>query len=87
VVEIADAVRVSFSPELLPGAFNTPNSLFYVRNHLPVPVIDPKEYQLEIAIEGTGLSLPRFPLSFAIETHSVAALERQTKLSNFLWTI
>lgn len=39
--------------ELLPASFNTPNNLFYVRNHLPVPVIDSKEYQLEVAIEGT----------------------------------
>lgn len=26
----------------------TPNKLFYVRNHLPVPVVDGKEYQLDI---------------------------------------
>ena len=51
---ITSMAERSYFPELLPASFNTPNNLFYVRNHLPVPVIDPKEYQLEIAIEGTG---------------------------------
>ncbi|XP_043268763.1 sulfite oxidase, mitochondrial isoform X2 [Venturia canescens] len=31
--------------------FYTPTDLFYVRNHLPVPVVDIKDYELEIAIE------------------------------------
>ncbi len=40
--------------ELLAETFLTPTDLFYVRNHLPVPVIDPEAYQLEITIEGTS---------------------------------
>ena len=30
----------------------TPNDVFYVRNHLPVPDVDPDAYELEIQIEG-----------------------------------
>ncbi|CAH1281600.1 unnamed protein product [Diabrotica balteata] len=39
-------------PELLVESFLTPNELFYVRNHLPVPEINPDNYELEIEIEG-----------------------------------
>eukprot|EP01137_Pigoraptor_chileana_P034313 Opistho-2@26671 len=34
--------------ELLVDKFITPNGLFFVRNHLPVPAIDEKSYALEI---------------------------------------
>lgn len=30
------------------------SELFYVRNHLPVPDIDPKAYELEVEIEDQG---------------------------------
>ncbi|XP_074094166.1 sulfite oxidase [Cotesia typhae] len=36
---------------LLCESFLTPANSFYVRNHLPVPEIDIKDYELEIAIE------------------------------------
>ncbi|XP_037936806.1 sulfite oxidase, mitochondrial [Teleopsis dalmanni] len=36
---------------ILADHFYTPNEFFYVRNHLPVPVIDPEIYELEIEIE------------------------------------
>lgn len=35
---------------LLAEHLYTPNEFFYVRNHLPVPVIDPDSYELEIEI-------------------------------------
>eukprot|EP00898_Chlorokybus_atmophyticus_P009131 jgi/Chlat1/9219/Chrsp98S09289 len=35
--------------------FNTPNELFYVRNHLPVPKVDAKEYELTVTGEGAKL--------------------------------
>ncbi|XP_011644963.1 probable sulfite oxidase, mitochondrial [Pogonomyrmex barbatus] len=38
---------------LLVESFLTPVDFFYVRNHLPVPEIDLKDYTLELAIEGT----------------------------------
>ena len=34
----------------------TPNELWYVRHHHPVPVVDPKEYRL--VIEGKGINAP-----------------------------
>ncbi|XP_067634597.1 sulfite oxidase, mitochondrial [Eurosta solidaginis] len=36
---------------LLTANFVTPNDFFYIRNHLPVPLIDVKQYELEIQIE------------------------------------
>ncbi|KYM81913.1 putative sulfite oxidase, mitochondrial [Atta colombica] len=41
------------SPSLLVESFLTPVPFFYVRNHLPVPEIELKDYTLELAIEGT----------------------------------
>ena len=39
---------------MLINQFYTPNDIFYVRNHLPVPAkVDPKKYRLEIAKEGS----------------------------------
>lgn len=35
---------------LLVENFYTPNELFYVRNHLPIPEIDPNTYELEVEI-------------------------------------
>jgi sulfite oxidase len=40
-------------PELLMESFITPNELFFVRNHLPVPDVNVDEYTLKI--EGLGL--------------------------------
>lgn len=37
---------------ILTDSFLTPNELFYVRNHLPVPDVDPKSYELEVVGEG-----------------------------------
>ncbi|XP_044764248.1 sulfite oxidase-like [Coccinella septempunctata] len=46
------------APEnILVQSFLTPNEIFYVRNHLPVPDIDPKDYTLEIEIEGKSGNL------------------------------
>lgn len=38
-------------PLILADAFYTPNEFFYVRNHLPVPLIEENNYELEIQIE------------------------------------
>eukprot|EP00062_Callorhinchus_milii_P026266 gi/632988182/ref/XP_007882966.1/ PREDICTED: sulfite oxidase, mitochondrial [Callorhinchus milii] len=53
---------------LLADKYITPSELFFVRNHLPVPAVDPKTYRLEIGGEGVrtaSLSLAdikrRFP--------------------------
>ncbi|XP_033607392.1 sulfite oxidase isoform X3 [Cryptotermes secundus] len=39
--------------QLLVDSFITPSDLFYVRNHLPVPEVDPETYSLEIT--GVGV--------------------------------
>jgi sulfite oxidase len=49
-------------PSILADHFITPNSLFFVRNHLPVPVIDEKDYRLEIS----GIGIPK-PISLSLE--------------------
>ena len=41
--------------------YNTPNDVFYIRNHLPVPDINADEYRLQIVAEGVE------PISFSIE--------------------
>lgn len=46
--------------QLLTKDFITPNHLFYVRNHLAVPDIDPKEYVL--IVKGKGLKKHKFTL-------------------------
>ena len=38
-------------PTFLPEVFFTPNELFYVRNHLPVPLVEKDEFELTIEIE------------------------------------
>ncbi|GFQ99732.1 sulfite oxidase [Trichonephila clavata] len=38
--------------DLLVENFLTPNEVFFVRNHLPVPNVDPEEYELEICGRG-----------------------------------
>lgn len=40
--------------ELLVESFTTPNELFYVRNHLPVPKIDAGTYRLELNLMGNS---------------------------------
>ncbi|XP_004518817.1 probable sulfite oxidase, mitochondrial [Ceratitis capitata] len=39
--------------KLLGENFFTPNEFFYVRNHLPVPLIDANKFELEVSIETT----------------------------------
>mmetsp|Transcript_30225 Transcript_30225/g.50206 ORF Transcript_30225/g.50206 Transcript_30225/m.50206 type:complete len:397 (-) Transcript_30225:86-1276(-) len=46
--------------DLLTNDYLTPNELFYVRNHLPVPDIDPKKYRL--IVKGVGLKKHKFTL-------------------------
>ena len=38
--------------EFLQQSFITPNEIFFVRNHLPVPYIDSKKYVLDVEAEG-----------------------------------
>lgn len=47
-------------PEILVDSFITPQEIFYVRNHLPVPEVDLKDYELEIS--GLGVKTKAFKL-------------------------
>lgn len=61
-------------PSLLADEFITPNELFFVRNHLPVPVVDPQTYALELVAPGIKpirLSLDDLKTKFA--KHKVVA--------------
>ncbi|CAM9418603.1 unnamed protein product [Ectocarpus sp. 4 AP-2014] len=50
-------------PELLLDAgFITPNDLYYVRNHLPVPDVDPDKYRLHVEVEGKGARCLQYSL-------------------------
>lgn len=60
--------------ELLTESFITPSDLFYVRNHLPVPEVDPDTYNLEI--EGIGvksISLSLHDLKTKFPKHTLTA--------------
>lgn len=51
-------------PELLLDAgFITPNDLYYVRNHLPVPDVDPEKYRLHVEVEGKGARCVQYSLA------------------------
>lgn len=57
--------------ELLVDSFLTPNELFYVRNHLPVPSVDPHAFRLTIDVPGRApitLTLDELKRDFAKHT-------------------
>ncbi|XP_058678067.1 sulfite oxidase, mitochondrial [Ammospiza caudacuta] len=61
-------------PELLTQSFLTPNELFFTRNHLPVPAVEPASYRLRV--EGPGgraLSLSLSELRRRFPKHEVTA--------------
>jgi len=47
---------------ILADSFITPNDLYYVRNHLPVPIVDPDTYELEVV----GLGVKK-ELNFSLD--------------------
>lgn len=47
-VNTQKAFNAETPPSILIDEFITPNDIFFVRNHLPVPIIDPKRYELHI---------------------------------------
>ena len=61
-------------PELAMDTFITPNELFFVRNHLPVPVIDEKDFRLEVQVEGAKcMKLSLNDLKAKFKSHKVTA--------------
>lgn len=74
VVRSARPFNAETPPEVLADALITPNALFYVRHHLPVPVIDEASYKLVIDGEGMRtLELSLDDLKTRFRKHSVAA--------------
>ena len=71
--------RTPFNAEtpsvLLAENYITPNDIFFVRNHLPVPRVDPEEYRLVIQGEGltNTLSLSLHDLKTKFPLHVVTA--------------
>ncbi|XP_076457669.1 sulfite oxidase-like [Babylonia areolata] len=60
--------------QLLAEKFLTPNDLFYVRNHLPVPTIDPLKYSLAIQGSQRGAVYSLAQLKKQFKKKSVAAV-------------
>lgn len=61
-------------PELAMDNFVTPNELFFVRNHLPVPVIGEKDFTLEIQGEGKkSIKLSLEDLQTKFKRHKITA--------------
>ncbi|XP_065175205.1 sulfite oxidase-like [Sycon ciliatum] len=59
---------------LLTDSFITPNELFFVRNHLPVPNVEPKKYVLEVTAPGREpLKLSLQDLKEKFTKHTVVA--------------
>ena len=64
-------------PELLVYHFKTPNEIFYVRNHLPVPLIEEKDHELNIEVpemEGINFTLEDLKTKFK-KTTIVATMQ------------
>lgn len=67
-------------PEILTESYITPSVLFFKRNHLPVPHVDPASYKLQIEIHGPNdkrgggsLSLSLDDLKSKFPKHTVTA--------------
>ena len=60
--------------ELLADSIITPNELFYIRNHLPVPEVDGEKWRLGVSGEGLkALELSLEDLRTKFRKHSVVA--------------
>jgi sulfite oxidase len=55
VVRSARPFNAETPPEMLVAAPVTPNGLFYVRHHLPVPKVDTEGYKLQVGGCGWGV--------------------------------
>ncbi|KAM4613497.1 sulfite oxidase, mitochondrial isoform 2-T2 [Polymixia lowei] len=61
-------------PELLTDNYITPSALFFKRNHLPVPRVDPASYRLHVeGLPGGALTLSLDDLKTRFPKHTVTA--------------
>ena len=68
--------------QLLSDNLVTPNEIFFIRNHLPVPDIDENKYELEITGEGINtvtLSLEVIYRKLTYPTGSLTTITRSLK--------
>ncbi|XP_068626738.1 sulfite oxidase, mitochondrial isoform X1 [Battus philenor] len=61
IVKTAKPFNAEIPPEYQIAHFDTPNELFYVRQHMPVPEVDAASHQVRVVVEGTG-SVTTLPL-------------------------
>lgn len=61
-------------PEILTDSYITPSAIFFKRNHLPVPQVDPASYQLHIeGLPGGVLTLSLEELKTRFPKHTITA--------------
>ncbi|KAM3620696.1 uncharacterized protein V6R79_000712 [Siganus canaliculatus] len=61
-------------PELLSDSYVTPAAIFFKRNHLPVPKVDPDSYQLQVeGLPGGSLTLSLQDLKTRFPKHTITA--------------
>lgn len=61
-------------PEILSDSYITPSAIFFKRNHLPVPRVDPATYRLQVeGLPGGVLSLSLEELKTRFPKHTVTA--------------
>ena len=76
-------------PELLIDSFITPNELFFVRNHLPVPQFDEKNFKLTVEVPGKkSIKLSVDTLKKTFKEHTIVgtlqcAGNRRSQMSNY----
>ena len=59
--------------ELVVENFLTPTEIFFVRNHLPVPSVNPEEYQLEVEVDGKVTTLTLEDLKTKFPQHKITS--------------
>ncbi|XP_052747496.1 sulfite oxidase isoform X2 [Bicyclus anynana] len=62
LVMTAKPFNAEIPPHLQVQNFDTPNELFYVRQHMPVPELDAKEHRLRVVLVGDTTTVKEFSL-------------------------
>ncbi|CAH2235979.1 jg2053 [Pararge aegeria aegeria] len=62
VVKTAKPFNAEIPPKLQVQHFNTPNELFYVRQHMPVPDLDAEQHKLKVVLVGSSTIVREFSL-------------------------
>ncbi|XP_050345234.1 sulfite oxidase, mitochondrial isoform X2 [Nymphalis io] len=62
IIKTAKPFNAEIPPKLQIEHFNTPNELFYVRQHMPVPDINENEHKLTVTIVGKTTTVNEFTM-------------------------